>query len=97
MDFIHEMQNVITGIQTHETANILAAAIVCAKTIKAGRAVLMFGAGHSALPPQEAFPAHRFDRWLRPDHRTGVGLQWFPDRQRRSAPDVLPRTDLRFR
>ena len=56
MDFIHEMQNVITGIQTHETANIRAAAIVCAKTIKAGRAVLMFGAGHSALPPQEAFP-----------------------------------------
>ncbi len=56
MDFIQKMQGIITLIQQHETSNILTAAIVCANSIEAGRAVLMFGAGHSALPPQEAFP-----------------------------------------
>jgi len=56
MDFIQKMQGIITLIQQHETANILTAAIVCANSIEAGRVVLMFGAGHSALPPQEAFP-----------------------------------------
>lgn len=56
MEFIQEIQTVISAIQAHETANILTAAIVCAKSIEADRAVLMFGAGHSALPPQEAFP-----------------------------------------
>lgn len=56
MDFIHEIQSVLSVIQTRETETILSAAQACAKTIKAGRAVLMFGAGHSALPPQEAFP-----------------------------------------
>lgn len=56
MDFIDQMQTVISAIQTRETSNILTAAQACAKSIAAERAVLMFGAGHSALPPQEAFP-----------------------------------------
>jgi len=56
MEFIQEMQKVITLIEQHEQDTIRAAADACAATIKAGRAVLLFGAGHSALPPQEAFP-----------------------------------------
>jgi uncharacterized phosphosugar-binding protein len=56
MDFIREMQDVIRLIEKHEAAPIKKAAEACAKSIAAGRAVLMFGAGHSALPPQEAFP-----------------------------------------
>lgn len=56
MDFIFEIQKVIRLINQHECENIKKAAIVCADSIAVGRAVLMFGAGHSALPPQEAFP-----------------------------------------
>lgn len=56
MDFIIKMQQVIQEIEDHETQNIQKAAQACANSIAAGRAVLMFGAGHSALPPQEAFP-----------------------------------------
>ena len=56
MDFIREMQKVISLIEAHEGLAIEKAAEVCAKSVIAGRAVLMFGAGHSALPPQEAFP-----------------------------------------
>lgn len=56
MEFISVLQNVLTAIQSHESETILTAAKACAKTIQSGRAVLMFGAGHSALPPQEAFP-----------------------------------------
>ncbi len=56
MDFIREMQQIIQQIDEHENAAIQQAAEACAKSIAAGRAVLMFGAGHSALPPQEAFP-----------------------------------------
>lgn len=56
MDFVREMQNVISLIEKHEAASIGKAALACADSIAARRAVLMFGAGHSALPPQEAFP-----------------------------------------
>jgi len=56
MDFILEMQKVIDLIEQYETENIHKAASACADSIAAGRAALMFGAGHSALPPQEAFP-----------------------------------------
>ncbi len=56
MDFINEMQKVIRLINQHESENIKKAANACTDSIGAGRAVLMFGAGHSALPPQEAFP-----------------------------------------
>lgn len=56
MDFIVEMQKVIDLIRQHESENIMKAANACADSIAADRAVLMFGAGHSALPPQEAFP-----------------------------------------
>lgn len=56
MEFIREMQKVIERIGQNEAPAIQKAAQACAKSIAAGRAVLMFGAGHSALPPQEAFP-----------------------------------------
>ena len=56
MDFIRAIQKVIQSIEKHESKHILQAAEACAASIEAGRAVLLFGAGHSALPPQEAFP-----------------------------------------
>lgn len=56
MDFIQEIQHVISLIEAQEAIHIERAAEACANTIAAGRAVLLFGAGHSALPPQEAFP-----------------------------------------
>ena len=56
MAFIQEMGKIIRLIEEHEGPAIQSAAEACAGTIGAGRAVLMFGAGHSALPPQEAFP-----------------------------------------
>jgi len=56
MDFIREIQKVITVIEQHEAGTIRQAAEACADSIEAERAVFLFGAGHSALPPQEAFP-----------------------------------------
>lgn len=56
MQFIQEIQNVLETIQREEKDTIRQAVKACAASIKAGRAVLLFGAGHSALPPQEAFP-----------------------------------------
>ncbi len=56
MAFISEIQKVIADIEQNEGETIQAAAKACASSIQAGRAVLMFGAGHSALPAQEAFP-----------------------------------------
>lgn len=56
MAFIQEIQNVLHAIEKHESDTIQKAAEACAATLTAGRAVLMFGAGHSALPAQEAFP-----------------------------------------
>ncbi len=56
MEFIQEIQNLLDTIQREEQDTIHQAVKACATSIKAGRAVLLFGAGHSALPPQEAFP-----------------------------------------
>lgn len=56
MEYLDAIQNVITTIRQEEQPNLLKAAEACAATIAAGRAVLLFGAGHSALPVQEAFP-----------------------------------------
>lgn len=56
MDFIHAIQKVIQLIEEYEAEHIRQAAEACAASIEAERAVLMFGAGHSALPTQEAFP-----------------------------------------
>ena len=56
MEFIDQIQNVLNEIKTQEQAHILKAAHACAASIQTGRAVLLFGAGHSALPAQEAFP-----------------------------------------
>ena len=56
MEFIREIQKVITVIEQHEGDTLRQAAKACADSIEAERAVLLFGAGHSALPAQEAFP-----------------------------------------
>lgn len=56
MEFIREMGRILQRIEEQESLAIHKAAEACARSIAAGRAVLMFGAGHSALPPQEAFP-----------------------------------------
>ncbi len=56
MSFIPQMQQVIQSIEKEEKESIRMAAKTCAGTIADGRAVLLFGAGHSALPAQEAFP-----------------------------------------
>lgn len=56
MIFIQQLQDVLTSITANEADNMQSAARACAASIQAGRAVLMFGAGHSALPAQEAFP-----------------------------------------
>jgi uncharacterized phosphosugar-binding protein len=56
MIFIQQLQEVLSSIAENETDTIQSAAGACAASIRAGRAVLMFGAGHSALPAQEAFP-----------------------------------------
>lgn len=56
MEFIQEIQKVITVIEQQERDTIHKAAHACADSIEAERAVLLFGAGHSALPVQEAFP-----------------------------------------
>jgi len=56
MQFIQEIGKILQLIEKHEGSALQQAAKACAASIAAGRAVLMFGAGHSALPPQEAFP-----------------------------------------
>ena len=56
MEFLEKLNNIISTIDQQEGSHIQDAAKVCAATIAAGRAVLVFGAGHSALPAQEAFP-----------------------------------------
>jgi len=56
VEFFRAIQGILTKIQEQESGNLEAAAQACAESIGSGRGVLMFGAGHSALPPQEAFP-----------------------------------------
>jgi len=56
MKYFKEIKNVLASIETEEKEHIKKAARACAASIEAGRAVLLFGAGHSALPCQEAFP-----------------------------------------
>ncbi len=56
MEFLEKLNNIISIIDQQEGSHIQDAAKACAATIAAGRAVLVFGAGHSALPAQEAFP-----------------------------------------
>lgn len=56
MTFIQEIQSVLDAVEQIEGQTIKKAAEACAASIASGRAVLMFGAGHSALPAQEAFP-----------------------------------------
>jgi len=54
--YIQAIQKILTEIQEQESEALEAAAQASADSISVGRGVLMFGAGHSALPPQEAFP-----------------------------------------
>ena len=54
--YINEITNRIKQVQRTQIEKISAAAEMCANSIGAGRAALVFGAGHSALPCMEAFP-----------------------------------------
>ena len=56
MRYFSAVNKILASIEHTEKKNILDAAASCAVSIKVGRAVLLFGAGHSALPCQEAFP-----------------------------------------
>jgi len=55
-EFIERIKDIATKIQTTQIEAINSACHICAQSIGAGRAVLIFGAGHSALPCMEAFP-----------------------------------------
>ena len=54
--YINEITNRITQVRRTQIENINTASAMCADSIGAGRAALVFGAGHSALPCMEAFP-----------------------------------------
>lgn len=54
--FITAIQDILNQIADRERVQIRQTAGACAKSIQQGRVVLLFGAGHSALPCQEAFP-----------------------------------------
>jgi len=54
--YIKEITNRIMQVQRTQIENINTASAMCADSIGAGRAALVFGAGHSALPCMEAFP-----------------------------------------
>lgn len=56
MKYFHAIEGILAEIQAQESSALETAAQACAESIGSGRGVLMFGAGHSALPPQEAFP-----------------------------------------
>jgi uncharacterized phosphosugar-binding protein len=56
VEFFQAIQGILTEIQEQESGNLETSAQACAESIGSERGVLMFGAGHSALPPQEAFP-----------------------------------------
>jgi uncharacterized phosphosugar-binding protein len=54
--YFQAIREILSEIQDQESGSLESAAQTCAASIGSGRGVLMFGAGHSALPPQEAFP-----------------------------------------
>jgi uncharacterized phosphosugar-binding protein len=54
--FFRAIQGILSEIDEQESGTLEAAAQACAESIGSERGVLLFGAGHSALPPQEAFP-----------------------------------------
>ena len=54
--YINEITNRIRQVQRTQIEKINSASVICADSIGAGRAALVFGAGHSALPCMEAFP-----------------------------------------
>lgn len=56
LQYLHAVQRLLAALAEAEQASLRQAADACAASIGAGRAVLLFGAGHSALPCQEAFP-----------------------------------------
>jgi uncharacterized phosphosugar-binding protein len=58
LDYIKRITKILERIETEQTDNILAAAKLCAETIKSGKLVHLFGSGHSVLPIQDVFPRY---------------------------------------
>jgi len=56
MRFFKALEDVLQEVVRRERDSILRAVEACTGSIASGRGVLLFGAGHSALPCQEAFP-----------------------------------------
>lgn len=56
MRYFKAVEDVLREVVRREEEGILRAAEACTASIASGRGVLLFGAGHSALPCQEAFP-----------------------------------------
>ena len=54
--FLGKISELVKKIETTQLESINGACEACAASIGAGRAALLFGAGHSALPCMEAFP-----------------------------------------
>ena len=58
LDYIKRITEVIEKIDKEQSANIAAAADLCAETINSGKLVHLFGSGHSVLPVQDVFPRY---------------------------------------
>jgi uncharacterized phosphosugar-binding protein len=55
-EFLVKTREIIRRLEDSQLERIERASCACADSIAAGRAALVFGAGHSALPCMEAFP-----------------------------------------
>jgi uncharacterized phosphosugar-binding protein len=55
-EFLVKTREIIRRLEDSQLEQIERASCACADSITAGRATLVFGAGHSALPCMEAFP-----------------------------------------
>ena len=58
LEYIKRITEVIEKIDKEQSANIAAAADLCAETINSGKLVHLFGSGHSVLPVQDVFPRY---------------------------------------
>ncbi len=58
LEYLSKITEVIERIDKEQTANIQAAADLCAGIIASGKMVHMFGSGHSVLPVQDLFPRY---------------------------------------
>lgn len=58
LEYLKKITGVINKISDEQSANIQAAADLCAATIASGKLVHLFGSGHSVLPVQDVFPRY---------------------------------------